>query len=126
MNREQFMKDLSESELVNIEMTNDYTAAELTNLYNRTLLSLLDHHAPIKTKQIRAHVGTEWYNDTIRSSKRKRRQTERKWRKTSLIVHYQCYKKQCAETNRLIRKAKMLCYFPKFISYGKDQKSIYN
>ena len=52
--------------------------------YNASLSSIMDHHAPLKTKTVRARPQVPWYNADIAEVKRWRRKAEWRWRKTTL------------------------------------------
>ena len=54
----------------------------LVNIYNTTLTSMIDKHAPLTTKIVKARSQVPWYNHDIAAAKRKRRKAERIWRKT--------------------------------------------
>ena len=60
---------------------------ELTTLYDTELRKLIDALAPTKTRTITIRPESEWYNESIREAKQTRRQAERLWRKTGLVVH---------------------------------------
>ena len=50
--------------------------------YNSTLSSILDRHAPLKSKVVRSRPQVPWYNQEIDEAKRMRRNSERTWRRT--------------------------------------------
>ena len=121
----QFLSDLAESELARVTFETDKTLSELVDLYNKTFQMLIDKHAPLKSKFVYVRSDTSWFNENISKSKKERRQSERLWRKTKLTVHHQLYRKQCAKTNAIIRKAKLLHYSDQFHACGTDQKAIH-
>ena len=57
-----------------------FSLGELFYEYNITLKSLLDSHAPLKTKTITHRPAALWYTEELRSEKKKRRALERRWR----------------------------------------------
>ena len=75
------------------------TTTELANHYNVVLTKLIEKHAPLQTCRIADRPLVPWYNKVIKA-KQIRRQCERKWRHTSLKVHREIYKTQCAEVKR--------------------------
>ena len=67
-----------------------------------TLESLLDCHAPVKTKPVSQKPQNLWRTDEIDVAKRKRRQLERVWRRTRLPTDRSKYSKQLHLSNRLM------------------------
>ena len=66
-----------------IDHLND-TSVDLNSMtvnFNKYLISLLNKHAPVCRNYIRAETKTPWYNNTILTAKRYKRQLERRWRK---------------------------------------------
>ena len=123
----QFMEDLAQTELTKINEKTTLTIYELVQLYNDTFEMLLNKHAPLNTQtiHIRSNTDTKWFNERIRDSKRKRRQSERLWRRTGLEVHHQQYRQRCADTNRLVQSSKMEEYSRAFSECENDPKAIH-
>ena len=67
----EFCRDLENSSLVRDAETSNLS--DFVNKYNSTLKSLLDTYAPLRTKTITLRPTASWYNDEIRSVKRRRR-----------------------------------------------------
>lgn len=63
----------------------------LIEKYNNVLFRLVDQHAPIVMKTLPIRKRVPWYTDAVRQAKCKRRQMEKKWRSTGLVVHQQKY-----------------------------------
>lgn len=53
--------------------------------YNATLSRMINHHAPLKEKTLRARPRVLWYNADTDKPKRIRRKAERRCRKTKLL-----------------------------------------
>ena len=79
INVSKFTHDLLCSRLVNHPPT-DLNA--LVDSYNSTLASLLDKHAPIKTKTVRSKPHQPWFTSALSKLKSARRRLERLWRST--------------------------------------------
>ena len=79
---------------------------ELTTLYDTELRKLIDALAPTKTRTITIRPESEWYNESIREAKQTRRQAERLWRKTGLVVHREMYVEKRDMVNALIDQEK--------------------
>ena len=72
------------------------TTTELANHYNVVLSKLIEKHAPLQTCPTADRPLVRWYTKKVIKAKQIRRQCERKWRHTSLQVHREIYKTQCA------------------------------
>ncbi|RUA04366.1 MAG: hypothetical protein DSY43_06485 [Gammaproteobacteria bacterium] len=79
IDREKFNNDIINSPLTNFSQTNN--VEELSDLYDGTLTTLLDQHAPIKRRTITLRPAAPWYTDNIKTEKTKRRRLECQWRK---------------------------------------------
>ena len=53
---------------------------ELAAQYNSRLFSLLNKHAPVKSKILTVHPRVPWFSPAIKNLKRDRRKAERSWR----------------------------------------------
>ena len=87
-----------------------FSLGELVYEYNTTLKSLLDSHAPLKTKTFTLRPTALWYTEELRSEKKKRRALERRWRSPKRECDYSRFKKQCLRVNTLIKKTKVDYY----------------
>ena len=98
---------------------------DLIARYNNGLTTLIDKHAPTKTRNITLRPNTPYYTDEIREAKHLRRKLERKWKKSQLSIDHQCYRKQCANVNKMLNSAKRTYYHTKIIECGKDQRKLF-
>lgn len=77
--------DLAASELCQKQPEDLSNLAPLLCKYNATLSRMVNHHAPLKEKNLRARPRVLWYNADTDNAKRIRRKAERRWRKTKLV-----------------------------------------
>ena len=89
--------------------------------YTTELSSLIDKHAPVRTKSIVLRPSCPWYSDNLYEEKQLKRKLERKWRQSKLTVDHQIYRNQCAIVNKSLKQA----LTDKIQSCGRDQKSIF-
>ena len=89
-----------------------------------TLRDTLDKHAPVVTRTISVRPVAPWYTLDIKEAKRKRRQTERRWRKSGLQVHRDILAHQRNIINSLIRSHKK-AYFTKKLEEVKTTKELF-
>ncbi len=94
--------------------------------YNSSLSCVLDKHAPSQTRTVRLRPNSPWFNESIRLEKQKRRQLERKWRRTKLDVDLQMYSEQKNTVNKLIEQAKIEYYSGQIDEKAGDQKQLFN
>ena len=74
--------------------------------YNKTLIAVLDKHAPVKTRTIVMRPQVPWYTDEIRQAKRERRKAERRWRLSKLDSDLAVFKVKRNAVNNLMNKAR--------------------
>ena len=106
---EHFKRDILSSSLADKpESITDHVedASLLVNQYEHVLSSLLDAHAPMRTRTIVLRPNASWYDDELRLCKRENRKCERKWLKTGLEVDHQIYTEHCKEYRRKLEKTK--------------------
>ena len=70
--------------------------------YNDKLNTILDKHAPLKSKEITVRADTPWYNSDLKREKQLRRTYERKYKKSKLEVDRQIYRDQRDKYNKLL------------------------
>jgi len=79
-----FTRDILHSRLVTHPPRN---LSDLVEAYNTTLSSLIDKHAPLKTKTIRAKPINKWYTPDLSTLKSARRHLEKLWLHTRSPNH---------------------------------------
>ncbi|XP_068750956.1 uncharacterized protein [Montipora capricornis] len=87
-----------------------FSLGDLVYENNTTLKSLLDSHAPLKTKTFTLHPTALWYTEELRSEKKKRSALERRWRSSKRECDYSRFKEQCLRVNALVKKTKVDYY----------------
>ena len=93
--------------------------------YHTLLASILEKHAPLKTKAIILRPHAPWYTDDIRVQKSRRRRLERRWRLSKLSVDRKVFVDQCKLVKNLVFNAKMNVYST-LISYaGSNSKVLF-
>ena len=116
---EKFQSDIKEGLSVNSELS----FGENINMYNATLNSILNKHAPVRSKTVKILIDSPWFDAEYESVRRLRRKAEKTYRKTKLIVHKEEFirlRKQCTD---LAHKKKCEYYGSKL--EGAGTKLIY-
>ena len=84
-------------------------------LFDKSLRSILDHHAPVLHKTVTTRPHVPWINDEILTAKRHRRKAERRWRAsrstTDLLSFHSCRNR----VTFLLNKARC-AYYTNFVS----------
>ena len=101
-----FATDVTECRFTEVCSTTAKDPASGVEMYNKTLLGILNKHAPATTRTFKVRPNTNWYNNEVSEALRKRRQLERRWRSSRLEIDRQLYCKQRQHTISVIRKAK--------------------
>ena len=102
----------------------DPTAENLTQHYNRSLISLNEKHFPLITKHILVKLDSPWYDHTVASLRRQRRKAERKWRQSrteSSRLEYVTKRRAVVDH---IQQRKVQYYQNKWASCKGDQKKL--
>ena len=84
--------------------------SDLYKQYRQTHKTLLDKHAPIKSKYVSQKPPAPWMTPEINQSIRRRRYLERVWRKSRSSLDRSRYTRQCHLCNRQMSKAKSYYY----------------
>ena len=103
IDRSLFRADIAQSPLV---IGSPDGVDDLLDLYNATLLGLLNKHASEKEKVVPDRPSSPWINEAVIKAKQARRCAERKKRKTGLVVHIEIYKQARNNVTKLIKQAK--------------------
>ena len=111
-----FIKDIANSELI---LTPSDNISELCAQYNHVLTSILNKHAPIKTKHVSQKLPAPWMSDEIFKAKALRRKYERIWRKTHSIYYRSKFRLQSNLLNRMLERAKTT-YLTDFVENHSD------
>ena len=94
--------------------------------YNTTLSTMLDKHAPLRTRTRVSRPLVPWYSDAIDKAKRSRRKAERKWRRTKLLSDFADYKKKRNYVTNLMNKSRQ-DFYSKFIEDNSiDQRKLFS
>ena len=118
-----FIRDVSASVLCSTSATTDIDAD--VALYNNTLSTIVNMHAPEKTRKIPARPQPGWYNEDIRVAKPSRRQAERLWRKTRLTVHHGMFREKCKLVCAQIQEAKKQYYLALITDSKNDARKLF-
>ena len=97
---------------------------DLLDLYNATLLGLLNKHAPEKEKVVPYHPSSPWIGEAVIKAKHARRRAKK--RKTGLVVHIEIYKQARNNVTKLIKQAKASHFHAKLEDAATDSKKMFS
>jgi hypothetical protein len=115
-----FRRDIRNSDLLVNPADN---ATDLANQYNSELRSIMDRHAPVKSKRLYCRPENPWMTPAILEAKRHRRYLERTWRRNPTPLNRSRLTKQTHFCNRLMSKAKSAHYSDIIRENSADQRS---
>jgi hypothetical protein len=97
----------------------------MVSQYNTVLRSIIDSHAPLKSRVLTLRPRAPWCTEDVQREKRKRRQLERQWRRSKLEVHRQMFQCQRNKVSELLRTEKAKHFTQEIEECGTDQKALY-
>ncbi|KAK6165095.1 hypothetical protein SNE40_023654 [Patella caerulea] len=116
INIDDFVLELNQS--INLEPPFTLDSSQLLDSLHTVLTSLLDKHAPLKSKIIRKRPNTPWFSIEIAEARKNRHSAERSWRKLKSETNRHIFKSARNNTNKLIDKTKSEHY----INHINDNK----
>ena len=126
INIDQFKNDLCASSLI---CDAPLDLDRLAYMYNNTLASVLNTHAPLRSRTVVTRAQVPWFTDEIREAKRLRRRAERKWRLSVLDVDLKAFKFQKNKTTYMYIMNKTCCeFYTDFIDKNcvKNQRKLFS
>ena len=105
INQDHFIQDLqtAANSFLGINST---CVDSLSTLYYKTFSSILDKHAPLKSKTISIRKQVPWFDSTALNLKRKKRKLETKWRRTKSLDIKADYLAACSEYKLYLNHSK--------------------
>ena len=88
----------------------DWAFNDMSECYDITLRSILDKHAPLKSKVMTVRPMVPWFNDTLKKLKAKRRNLERIVLKSKLECDKNAYRKVRDDYNAKLNDTRKLFY----------------
>ena len=122
INLDAFRRDILNSDLIICPADN---TVDLANQYNSLLSSILDKHAPLKSKRVSCRPDNPWMSPSIIEAKRHRRYLEQTWRHNPTPLNRSRLTKQTNFCNRLMSKAKSNYYTSVISENSTDQRSLW-
>ena len=98
---------------------------DLVNDLHRSLASLLDTHAPLRSCSIPNCTPVPWFNDKIKTAKIERRKEEKVWRKSRSDEDRKVFCSARNKVSSLIHEAKTEYYQTKIVSCEGDQQKVF-
>ena len=96
------------------------------NAYNSKLQNSLNKIAPVTKKEVNSRPNQPWFNAELRTLKRKKNQTERKYKKDQNDCNYEKYRKQKSIYYSNLKQTR-INYYSQVLQFNEDNsKVIYN
>eukprot|EP00112_Aurelia_sp_Birch-Aquarium-sp1_P002816 Seg1312.2 transcript_id=Seg1312.2/GoldUCD/mRNA.D3Y31 product="hypothetical protein" protein_id=Seg1312.2/GoldUCD/D3Y31 len=124
---DQFKSDLKLSPLGPGKLQNkdERNLDELVKLYHENIITLLDKHAPLKTKSAVLRPKLPWFNGSAKEAKRARRNAEKKWRRSKSEDDRAIFKSKRNEFIHKLDIAKQQYYSDKIKESQGDQRKLF-
>ncbi len=94
-------------------------------LYERTLLHLLDKHAPEKRRVITIRHTQKGMTDDIKCERRKQRTTEAHWRRTKIQVDRDLYTEQKPKYNKMFEASEKKFYSDLVLKHASNSRDLF-
>ena len=104
-----------------ITLKEEILTSWLISTMRQWLCSLLNKHAPLRSREIILRPHAPWFNNELRELKREKRRLERKYVNTNLTVHKEMYQMICTEYTKHIVAAKTEYFRKKVEDASHDQ-----
>jgi len=98
------------SDLQHLLSANCSQPTDLVDYYNNTLRSIMDLHAPVKTRTVTFARSAPWYTDELRKMKAAGRVIERRYKATGLSVHKLAFREHQKVYSKSLTKARSHFY----------------
>ena len=102
-----FLDDIAPSDLCNSQFDHPEV---LLNLYNTTLKSIYNKHAPPRKKTITTRCVVPWFNKDIKQSNQMKRKSERKWRLSRHLDDLADYHRKRNQATSLMNRERRYFY----------------
>ena len=100
--------------------------AALVDMYNVKLSTVLDNHAPQKTKTVKISHRQPWFNDFIKEQIVLRRKKEKTFRLDPTDYNYQAFYYRCRYVSNIKEHAKKQYYLESIKNCDRGAKSLFN
>lgn len=98
---------------------------QLVQFYNVSLTSILEKHAPLKTKTITIRPRLPWYTNDLKELKLQRRRAERRWRKTNDLSDFQVFRSLRNLYSQKLQQSKFIHINDMVSECGRDSKKLF-
>ena len=127
INIDAFKEDIKSNKDLNGESLKDISdPATCVSVYDNAAKSLLDKHAPEKTKTITIHPKVEWYTEAVDIARKEKRKKERKWRTEKNTINRDLFIKSRNDLTKTIKDAKKNHFSRKITESEDSQKALFN
>ena len=101
--------------------------SELLNIYNETVSTEFNNHAPLKTKTLTTSAESPpWLDSEYKSNRAVRRRLERKWKKSGLTVDKKQYVKHRELCSKMSNDKRSAYYHDLIDKKRGDQRALFN
>ena len=111
----------------NIEnITDGNNLSDVVSMYNNTLGTLMNKHAPLITKDVKIVKGAPWFDNEYKELRKKRRNAEKKYKRSNDPADKTLFKSLRKETTQLALRKKQIFYTSTITDATQRQKSLFS
>ena len=103
-----------------------FSVTDSVDSYNQSLSSLLDTHAPLKTRTVSFSCSAPWYTCELRQMKAAGRVLERRFMASGLTVHKEAFREHRKMYSRALRDERSLFYSNMINNSPGDSKKLFS
>ncbi|XP_072571304.1 uncharacterized protein [Paramormyrops kingsleyae] len=111
---------------ISCDPTTFSSVTETVDFYNHSLSSLLDHHAPIRTRTVTFARSAPWYTSELRRMKSAGRILERCFKASGLTVHMQAYREHQKAYAKSLKDARSRFYSSIINSNPRNSRQLFS
>uniref|UniRef100_A0A3Q2ZSJ5 Reverse transcriptase domain-containing protein n=3 Tax=Kryptolebias marmoratus TaxID=37003 RepID=A0A3Q2ZSJ5_KRYMA len=118
---------LFNQDIQDISLTTKFTSVnDYVNHYNSSLRSILDTHAPVKTRTVTFSRSAPWFTSELRTMKTAGRALERQFISSGLLVHKQAYRKHQKTYSKALTAARSHYFSLKISNSRGNSKQLFS
>ena len=122
-----FASDLQTSALCqDLDSLADMSVEAMASLYDSVLTGLLDHHCPSVTVRHKVQPMTPWFDAECRTSRRRVRAAERRFKRTYLVTDRHEWMVKCSELRALYEQKNSTYWQNEIAACAGDSKKLWN
>ena len=101
------------------------TVDEMVSIYSVNLKTILDMHAPEKTRTVIERPNSSWFTPELQQMKIIKRKLERRWKKSKTKFDHITYRKYCSRFSGMLNKSRVKKSLDEIEACGNDRGRLF-